>query len=65
MPWVVEQILHVCYLTKITCIHDAHSVACFRDDTQIMRDKQYRGYLFLFQLAQEFEYLGLDGHIEV
>jgi len=65
MQRLMKDILHRSCLAHIPCIHHRYSVADLCYDTQIMGDKKHRRYLRLLQFPNEFEYLSLDGNIEV
>ena len=58
------------YLTQRTIFHDltgiddGNTVAVLCNDTEIMRDEQHGGIVFLFQATDHFEHLRLNGHIQ-
>ena len=64
MRRVQEYILGRALLNHAAGVHDYHIVGHFRDYTQIMCYQHYRGIDLILQIAQQVEYLRLNGNVQ-
>ncbi len=61
---VVKELNGVGQLDEVTQIHDTDAVADMLDDREVVGDEEVGKVVPLFQVLEEVDDLGLDGHVE-
>ena len=64
MPRLVEQLVHGRLLDGVPGVHDHHAIGQLGHQAQVVRDQHQRGVELAQRIAEHFEDLGLDGHVE-
>ena len=63
MLHLVKDIFDAAALDSFAGIHNANAVAGFQNQTEVVRDKQHGGAVFLAQILDQFHHGGLNGHV--
>ena len=61
---LVKYLLQTSHLYNFSGVHNAHSIAGFRHDAQVVGNQQHRRIVFLFQAIDHFKDLGLHRYIQ-
>ena len=64
MPAAVDDIVPGPFFHDAAAVHDHDLVGHFRHDRQIVGNEDHGSSVFLDQPFHQFEYLGLDGHVQ-
>ena len=64
MLHLVKDILDRAFLDRFARVHHADPVAGFQHQSEVVRDEEHRGAVFLAQILHQFHHRRLDGHVE-
>jgi hypothetical protein len=64
MQRVRKNLFSISFLHYYAEVHNRYTIGYMFDDSQIMRDEQISEIETLLKLAEEVEYLSLDGNVE-